>query len=121
MSDDHFPFGTAEYPTTKLEREFWDFHEQNPHVYRLFDRFTRHALERGRTNFSVSVIVERIRWETTIETDTGDKFKINNNHRAYYARLWMRDNPEHYGFFRTRCIRGDNANDNTSQEADRAA
>lgn len=101
MSDD---FGTPEFPFSRLEGEFWDFHKDNPRVYELFDQFTKYAIERGRTNFSVSVIIERIRWETTIVT-AGDDFKINNNFRAYYARLWMRNNPQYDGFFRTREIR----------------
>jgi hypothetical protein len=38
-----------------------------------------------------------------IETADED-FKINNNHRAYYARLWMREHPQYDGFFRTRRV-----------------
>lgn len=97
-------FGTPQSPASQLEAEFWEFHALNPRVYELFDRFTRYAISRGRRRFSVSVIIERIRWETTIET-AGDDFKINNNHRAYYARLWMRDNPAYEGFFATREVR----------------
>ena len=49
--------------------------------------------------------IERIRWETAIQT-SDPHLKINNNHRAYYARLWMKRNPEHKGFFRTRVVAG---------------
>lgn len=96
-------FGTPEQPATRLEAAFWVFHEANPGVYRLFCRFTREAIERGRRHFSVCMVIERIRWETMIVTADAD-FKINNNHRAYYARLWMREHPEHDGFFRTRRV-----------------
>jgi hypothetical protein len=109
MMEDTFDIddlGTPAKPTSRLEAAFWDFHQTNPKVYELFDRFTRYAIQRGRKRFSVSVIIERIRWETTIET-SNDDFKINNNHRAYYARLWMRDNPQHGGFFSTRETRGE--------------
>ena len=92
-------------PTTSLIREFFRFHRENPQVYTLFDRFTRQVIARGHNHFGVASIIERIRWETGIVT-TGDIFKINNNHRAYYARLWMRMNPEHRGFFRTRLVSG---------------
>jgi hypothetical protein len=102
LSDDDF--GTADLPLSRLEANFWHFHAENPHVYRLFDRFTSYAIERGRARFSVSIIFERIRWETHIETGDPD-FKLNNNHRAYYARLWMRDHPEHAGFFEVRRTR----------------
>lgn len=102
--EDDADLGTPDNPRNRLEALFWEYHAQNPKVYDLFDRFTKYAIQRGRTRFSVSVIVERIRWETTIET-AGDDFKINNNHRAYYARLWMRNNPQYQGFFATREVR----------------
>ena len=104
MADHSDGLGTPDWPNNRIEAAFWTFHAKNPKVYELFDRFTRYAIGRGRKNFSVSIIVERIRWETTIETTDGD-FKINNNYRAYYARLWMRDNPLYAGFFRTRELR----------------
>ncbi len=92
-------------PTTSLIRAFFRFHRENPHVYALFDRFTRQVIARGHTHFGVAPIIERIRWETSVVT-TGDIFKINNNHRAYYSRLWMRLNPEHKGLFRIRLVSG---------------
>lgn len=87
--------------TNKIEKAFWKFHEENPHVYVLFDRFANEVVRAGRDVFSVSLIIERIRWYTNIETH-GDDFKINNNFRAYYARLWMKNNPQHNGLFRIR-------------------
>ena len=90
---------------TELHRAFLAFHRDNPQVYALFCRFTQAAVARGCKNFSVASIIERIRWETEVET-TGGEFKIGNNHRAYYARMWMADNPDHAGFFRTRPVRG---------------
>lgn len=97
-------FGTPERPASKLEAAFWAEHRRRPLIYQLFCEFTAYAIARGRKNFGVSVIFERIRWETNIERGL-DGFKVNNNHRAYYARLWMRDHPEHDGFFRTRELR----------------
>jgi hypothetical protein len=41
---------------------------------------------------SAWLIVNRIRWETTVETSSGD-FKISNNFIAYYARLFMDEHP----------------------------
>ena len=91
---------------TRLEIEFWIFHFTNPHVYKLFCHFTRQAITRGYKRFSVSMVIERVRWETMVVTTDPD-FKINNNHRAYYARLWMHDNPEYGEFFETRVVRGE--------------
>jgi hypothetical protein len=49
--------------------------------------------------------VNRIRWETTVETLGGD-FKISNNFIAYYSRLFMDEHPEYRGFFRTKTLKG---------------
>jgi hypothetical protein len=86
-----------------LEQDFVEFHAKNPHVYKLFDQFTKALISRGYAHQSADVVLHRIRWETLIET-TDDTFKINNNYSAYYARLWMRDNPTYKGFFRTRVL-----------------
>ncbi len=86
--------------TNKIEAKFWAFHEENPHVYVLFDRFAREAAVRH-PRIAVSLVIERIRWETVVVT-RGDDFKINNNFRAYYARLWMREHPEFGELFETR-------------------
>jgi len=84
-----------------LKQKWWEFHKANPQVYELFKRFTFEALRSGRKNYSANAIFERIRWHSEIETQ-GDDFKLNNNHRPYYARLFMHDYPEYDGFFRTR-------------------
>jgi len=78
------------------------FHTQNPTFYAMFLRFSREALGAGRKNLSVNLIFERIRWETTIATVSGDGYKLNNDYRALYARKLMKDYPEFAGFFRTR-------------------
>jgi len=77
------------------------YHQQNPEVYELIKRFTLQVIAAGFKHYSITSIYERVRWHTMIET-SGDPFKINNNHRAYYARKFMEDHPEHAGFFRTR-------------------
>ena len=33
---------------------------------------------------------------------SGKEFKVNNNHKPYYARLFMVDNEQYNGFFRTK-------------------
>lgn len=96
---------------TRHERAFRRFHEANPQVYELFKRFTFEVMAAGHRNLSARMIFDRIRWETTINTreyainpDTGKPLKIGNNHSPYYARLFMREYPEHDGFFRTRAV-----------------
>lgn len=84
-----------------LREAFAKFHEENPQVYEMFKKFANQAIEAGRDRFSVAMIWERMRWYTMVET-TGEPFKLNNNHKAYYARLFMDDFSEHAGLFRTR-------------------
>ena len=103
MIDD---LGTPDHPLSRMEAAFWEFHLENPVIYELFDKFTRQSIAAGRKHFSHVIVVERIRWATMVETIHKDDFKINNNHRAYYARLWMRNNPSYEGFFRTREVMG---------------
>ncbi len=87
---------------TELERRFWHYHKDNPHVYEMFKRFTFQAT-RIKNHYSADAILHRMRWFTEIETH-GDIFKINNNYAAYYGRLFMKDFPQHKGFFRTRVL-----------------
>lgn len=88
-------------PLCANEAKFWKYHEKNPKIYEVFDRFAREIVRAKRDQFGVSLIVERIRWFTNIETDSADGFKISNNMKPYYARLWMRNNPKHKGLFKT--------------------
>lgn len=85
-------------------REEWSrFHNAHPEVWALFQRFTFDRINRGFAHYGVGAIMERVRWETAIGADLDEEeFKINNNHRAFYARFFMGYYPEHAGFFRVR-------------------
>ena len=91
--------------TKSLKEKWWDFHQDNPHVYELFERFAFQAIQAGFKNYSANAVFERIRWHTDIETQ-GSGFKLSNNHRAYYARYFHTRNPDYDGFFRTKQTRG---------------
>jgi len=88
----------------EIEQRFQQFHADNPQVYELFDRFTREVIRRGYKRFSSDAILHRIRWETSVVT-TDRQFKINDHYTAYYARLWMQNNPQYDGFFSLRSIK----------------
>lgn len=81
-----------------LKQKWWEWHKKNPHVYELFEKFTFIAINKGHKRLSAWLIVNRIRWETSIET-SGDDFKISNDFIAYYARLFVAYHPEYEGFF----------------------
>lgn len=85
-----------------LEDKFIQFDNDNPKVYEMFVGFAIELIDKGYKNLSTSLITERIRWEVKINTVSNDGFKINNNHRAFYARKFMQDFPEYDGYFRIR-------------------
>mgnify|MGYP000738737618 CR=1 FL=1 len=86
-----------------IEPAFWEFHAENPEVYDLFDQYAQMIVTAGRKRYGVKSIAERIRWHRNIEA-RGQTFKINNNFPAYYARLWMKRNPQHGRVFELRVL-----------------
>lgn len=85
----------------KISRKFIQYHNDNPHIYALFVKYAKQAHNAGYMHYSANAIFERIRWHVDVET-RGDQFKMNNNYRALYARMAMKDYPELRDFFRTR-------------------
>ena len=77
----------------------WD--EKNPQFYELFKRFAFEAIKAGKKRYAADLIFGAIRWHMSINT-VGDDYKINQNFRLYYVEKFMRDFPQHTGFFRTR-------------------
>ncbi len=84
-----------------LKEKFDIWNEENPEVYKLFCKFTFQAIERGHKSLSAWMIVNRIRWETSVVT-TGDEYKVSNDFVALYARKFMGDYPQYDGFFRVK-------------------
>ena len=91
---------------TDRKEKWWSFHNDNPHVYDLFQQYTHEAINSGAKKCSPWLIIGRIRWETAIKT-TDDDFKISNDYIAFYSRLFMSWNPRHEGFFRTKPMKGE--------------
>lgn len=88
----------------RLQQEFEEFHAANPRIYHYFRQFAFDAIYNGIRRFSAYAIMQRIRWEIEVNTH-GSSYKINNNHIAFYARMFMRDYPEHSDFFQLRVLR----------------
>ena len=85
-----------------LEPAFWRFHEAHPEVYMHLLRFAvewRQARGPG-AHLGISALWERVRWEIEIASDRAtDEPKLNNSHRASYARLLMHREPDLRGIF----------------------
>lgn len=81
-------------------KKFPKYHNENPHIYEAFKKYTFEAIDRGRLYFSSEAVINRIRWDSLISGN--DKYKINNNYKAFYSRMFMNEYPQHKGYFRTR-------------------
>lgn len=79
------------------------FHEQNPHVYKMAVDLARYMKRRGLNHYGIAAVWEVLRFKY-FET-TGDEFKLNNNYRAFYARLIAAQEPDLAGFFQLRELR----------------
>ena len=89
-------------PLNEIHKRQLEFHNKNPRVYLLFDRYAKECLAAGIKKMSSDMILHRIRWYHQIESQDsndgyirkiGADFKISNDFSPYYARLWMNYNP----------------------------
>lgn len=88
-----------------LSANFWAFHERNPHVYAKLVEIAHFVQSKGRASWGIAAIFERLRWVSEFETE-GDLYKLNNDYRAFYSRMLMRE-PDLSGFFRVRVSAAD--------------
>lgn len=91
---------------TQTESRFRAYHEANPRVFELFEKFTFEAIDAGAKRLGAKLVAERVRWQGQIRQGT-DGFKINNSYVAYFARLFELKHPEYAGIFKTRTARAD--------------
>lgn len=88
------------YCDTPVGKKAKAFDDKNPKVWELFLKYAREISLTGRQRYSITMLVERIRWHSMVETKD-DTFKISNSYRAYYARKMMAHYDEFRGLFET--------------------
>jgi hypothetical protein len=93
----------------QLQKEWRLYHEANPRIYQLICKFANQAIARGFREYAIATIWERLRWHLQIEIRSDEEFKLPNNHRAYYSRLWLKDHPQYPNFFHTAALRSTSA------------
>lgn len=76
------------------------YHAENLHIYAAFKSYAFQLIAAGAQQLSAYLIFERMRFESLISGNDG--YKLNNNYRPYYARLFMQDYPEYEGIFTIR-------------------
>jgi hypothetical protein len=90
-----------------LEDNFRRFHSMNPHVYEMLVKLARRWKRRspgGRCG--IGMLFETARWYLNV-VGVGEPMHLNNNYRAFYARLIMDQEPDLAGLFETRRQRFD--------------
>lgn len=93
--------------TAATAARFDEFHAANPKVYDTLVELARlWVLRTGRSKLGIGALYERARWEIALATGDPD-FKLNNNFRAYYARLIMRREADLDGLFELRASEAD--------------
>ena len=90
----------------KLVQAFMEFHADNPQVYSELRRLSLELLGKSRQHYGIGGLFEVLRWQHAMST-SDTEFKLNNNHRAFYARLLMHNEPTLKGFFELRRSQGD--------------
>lgn len=88
-----------------LDEQFKAFHAANPHVYEHLRTLALNARRKDIT-VGIAMLFEVLRWQYLMATsDASSEFKLNNNYRAFYARLLMELEPELANYFETRTQR----------------
>lgn len=90
----------------ETETRFQQYHAANPHIYTAFKRFALELVGAGRTRIGARMIVERLRWESMIRSNTGE-YKLNDHYTPFYVRLFVKEFPQHEGLFKTRKAKAD--------------
>lgn len=90
------PFATPEHTgAATIQDRFVAFHAANPWVARELIRLTRaYRAKRPYSRVGVKHLVEVLRWEWAMTTDSSDGFKINNSYASRYARLIAETEPD---------------------------
>ncbi len=86
-----------------LQARFEQFHEQNPHVYRVLEQLAYEWL-RNHERVGMKMLLEVARWQLGVATNTTAP-RLNNNWPSRYARLLIANHPEWADRIETRVLR----------------
>jgi len=91
-----------------LAVRFMEFHQKNPEVYRTLFQLAYNLYVKGIRKYGIAGLWEVMRWQMTMEL-ADEEFKLNNDYKAFYARLLMAQNSFLEGFFTVRNSEADEA------------
>ena len=89
-----------------IRNGFNKFNEENPHIYKEFEKQAFIAIDKGLKKMSSKLIINFIRWNEFLRT-TDQNFKINDAYQSYYARHFIELHPEYKDYFDFRKLRNE--------------
>ena len=95
---------------------FKKVHEKKPQIYEEFKKATFKLIKAGVPRYSADGIMHVVRFLTVQTMHPDSNFKISNNTITFYARLFVRDFPQHKDFFRYRVLKSDQFNESWFNE-----
>jgi hypothetical protein len=84
---------------------FLKFHEDNPGVYKRLVSLALEWKEAGHNKVGIAMLYEVMRWTAGLMNKDIEGYTLNNNYRAYYARMIMFNEPSLRGMFDVRITR----------------
>lgn len=98
-------------PEQSLADNFARFNAENPHVYETLVMLAQDwRLRHPGAKCGIGMLFEVARWQLGVRGD-GEPVALNNNYRAFYARLMMDNEPGLDGMFEIRRQRNDDVLD----------
>ena len=91
----------VERPLTSYEK-WWDFHQNNLHVYIALRQLALGLVDRGHTKIGIGQLFEVLRWQHAMRTRDDSGFKLNNDYRAFYSRMLAKNEPRLANVFEMR-------------------
>lgn len=85
--------------------KFFQYHSDNPDVYKAFKRLAVQAKNAGHLRYSGWAIMNQVRWHMDVINKMPDGPRIPNQYIALYTRLLIRDNPRYRKFFNLRPLK----------------
>jgi hypothetical protein len=88
-----------------IRERFEAFDKANPFIYRHLVREALNLKHNGFHSYSMKTLFEVLRWErdrNRANNPAWEKFELNNDFTAHYARLLMANHEELKGFFEIR-------------------
>lgn len=89
-----------------IQNDFYWFDTQNPHVYQLFKQVALELVGTDIKRIGAKFIWEIMRYKIYFEVKKSEreKYKLNNNYTALYARKFVTDFPQFKDKFEFRAI-----------------